>query len=178
MSPPDLDIPVFKNLSNRTVWYMRNLISMLPSGFEDIFCFKWMWYNNFYNWLANGHNVTNIAHCKHRLCADATDHIQVSTKEYLLFFWQYVFNSCQTMSQALTKFQKTSLMRKKIMLCCLMWEEKQKKEKKTQNLKIQLLQLHIDIIWSNNSKQFTMLLHFTTIFIHILRLLLLLLQVV
>jgi hypothetical protein len=64
------------------------------------------------------------------------------------------------------------------MLCCLMWEEKQKKEKKTQNLKIQLLQLHIDIIWSNNSKQFTMLLHFTTIFIHILRLLLLLLQVV
>jgi hypothetical protein len=56
--------------------------------------------------------------------------------------------------------------------------KKTKKRKKTQNLKIQLLQLHIDIIGSNNSKQFTMLLHFTTIFIHILRLLLLLLQVV
>jgi hypothetical protein len=57
-------------------------------------------------------------------------------------------------------------------------EIKTEKKEKNPNFKIQLLQLHIDIIWSNNSEQFTMLLHFTTIFIHILRLLLLLLQVV
>jgi hypothetical protein len=64
------------------------------------------------------------------------------------------------------------------MLLDMRRETKKEKKKKHTNFKIQLLQLHIDSIWSNNSKQFTILLHFTTIFIHILRLLLLLLQVV
>jgi hypothetical protein len=66
MSLPDLDIPVLENLSNSTVWYVRNLICMLASGFKYIFYFQWMWYYNFYSWLANAHSVIDITHSYHR----------------------------------------------------------------------------------------------------------------
>ncbi len=112
--------------------------------------FKWMWYNNFYIWLENGHSVTDIAHCEHRFMQMLRTTFKFQLRNSFFFFREYAFNFCHTMSQASQNSQKLLLWWGR-RYCYAAWCEKRnkkrKKDKKTQNLKYSFYNFILTSYW-------------------------------